>query len=199
MVGDRTPPRAALTVCRMSAPTDGDDAVTITINLPLPIDIAATMMRAVGAIWPNCTVDMSSYSDRMKFHVPAADRLADDLDLDEVRAARIAEREEIEPTLTRIGDGQLGGSPAPHYVDYVATLAEAFLDEHNAASYVEQTLNVPGGRRIIVTTQWVDGQTPTEHRNAARAEAARMYRLEAQLRAQIDALQSQLAQATRGH
>lgn len=77
----------------------------------------------------------------------------------------------------------------------MAALAEAFLDEHGAANYVEQILSTPDGRRLTVTTQWAHGQTPVEHRNDARAEAARMHRLEARLRARIDDLERELAVA----
>lgn len=179
----------------MSDRAPDDAAVEITVNLPLPVDVAATLTRAIGAIWPNSTMDMGNYSSRMTFRISAADRLADNLELDEVRQARIAMREELEGTITGIGAGEVRGIPAEDYLNYVAALAEAFLDEHGAANYVEQTLIVPDGRRITVTTQWVHGQTPVEHRDAARAEAARMHRLEAQLRDRIDELEHELAVA----
>lgn len=179
----------------MSAHIADEDAVTITVNLPLPVDVAATLTRAIGAIWPNTTMDMSSYSSRMTYRVTAADRLADDLDLEQVRQERIAMREELEGIITRIGAGEVGGIPAEEYLVYVAALAEAFLDEHGAANYVEQILSTPDGRRLTVTTHGAHGQTPVEHRNDARAEAARMHRLEARLRARIDDLERELAVA----
>lgn len=169
------------------------DAVTITINLPLPVDVAATLTRAIGAIWPNTTMDMSDYAGHMTYRVTAADRLADDLDLEQVRQEQVAMRDELEGTINRIGSGDVGGELPQKYTQYLAALAEAFLAHHGAANYVEQTLSAPDGRRISVTTQWAHGQTPVEHRNDARAEAARMHRMEARLRERIDELEEELA------
>lgn len=194
-LADTTPARGGHTVLRMSDHTADDDAVTITVNLPLPVDVAATLTRAIGAIWPNTSIDMSDYSSRLSFQVTAADRLADDLDLDAVRHARVALRHDLEGDLTRIGDGQVGGQLPQEYTSYMAAMAEAFLDHYDADNYVEQTLTAPDGRRIIVTTQWANGNTPVEHRDGARAETARMQRLEAQLRERIENLEHELATA----
>jgi len=158
--------------------------LTIKVTYPLPLILSATLIRAIGTVWPEAVIDQADPAarDHLVLHVPNPNGRSD------ADRALVEVRDEYQD-LTADGDTTAGSfvtgpqdgqttviTPEDALTNLAAwalTVLEAFPD---APNYVEQAtvllrpVTGPDGTvrdRIAVAACWSEGQTPGElHRDA---------------------------------
>lgn len=158
--------------------------LTIKVAYPLPLILSATLIRAIGTVWPEAVIDQADPAarDHLVLRVPKPNGRSDaDRALVEVRDEYQDLAADGDPTAGSFVTGLQGGQTtviAPddaltNLAEWALTVLEAFPD---APNYVEQTtvlfhpVTGPDGTvhdRIAVAACWSDEQTPGElHRDA---------------------------------
>ena len=156
----------------------------IRIRLPLKLDIAAALTKAIGIVWPEAVMLTDGYPGDLVAGIPknAKARTAKR----PLSAAAREAREGAMGTLTAIHpDGATIAQERDDAVRALAGWAHTVLTAtEGAVNYVEQQVHLPDnfngdqGRRLVLIAAWSDQQTPAALREKAEA---RVRDLEAQL------------------
>lgn len=169
----------------MSAQTEHDDLDLIRVRLPLKLDIAAALTKAIGIVWPEAVMLTDGYPGDLVAGIPknAKARTAK-------RPLAAAAREAREGAPGSIASIHPDGATITEEPN-AATQALAhwaytvLTSTDGAVNYVEQQVHLPddaaaeaGHGRLVVIAAWSDGQTPAQLRDQAERRAMD---LEAQL------------------
>lgn len=158
-----------------------DDLDLIRVRLPLKLDIAAALTKAIGIMWPEAVMLTDGLGGDLVAGIPkgAKARAAK-----RPLAAAAQQARDSEPgTVTGIGpDGLTVAMEPSGAIRALADWAYTVLSTvDGAVNYVEQEVWTDAGdesRRLVVIAAWSDEQTPARLREAAEQRARE---LEAQL------------------
>ena len=156
------------------AEVEEPDGTTFTINLPMPLDVAAALTHAVGAMWPTAT--MSPGTGGLRFHIPNR------------KPARVSKKSlremlpemldtEPELILEQWANGAITVSQEAfsEAQQRLGAWALIMLTSEAAPNYVEQEVvaEEPDGtsRRFHVSAAWSKGQSPHARLKAAEGAA----------------------------
>lgn len=155
-----------------AASAEEKEATTsIRVALPLPLDVAASLMRVLGELYPSATVENGQ--TELVFHIPDAERFREDTALDEDRsqgaAPAIRTTGDAEAVLQRIDNGTFHLSVPEYLGKLLGGLATRALDGADAPNYL--AIRMVGGEGangfdVIVCRPG----RPSPHELRARAE-----------------------------
>lgn len=171
----------------MDLPERDVDGTVITIRLPLPMPVYGTMMKLVGAAYPDAQIGDSRYGDGLNFIIPkgatakrvskAASKAVELVDgIDDVDVLR-AGPEGLDLSMSRrIAE------------DYLVAARETFKANPDAVNYVEHTVvDRETHQRYVLIFARSPLQTPHELRMAAEAAREAAERHNAVLQAELGA------------
>lgn len=144
------------------------NSTDVEIRLPLPLDLAGTLLNLIGAAYPKAQVRMSG--SHMTVAIDPADRIPDG-DLETYL-------ESFTPSMLEPGVGetllQRDGVSAPEWLAHVlGEIAQAALD--NAPNYIEAPLRLTAtSGEMVMTVARSEGQTPHALRMAAEARVSQL-------------------------
>lgn len=154
---------------------------TLTIGLPIPLDVAGPLIAAIGTMWPESTVDHGAYG--MRINVPSryAKRVSKKA-LRELLPEILDPDRDPEAVLESWNDGTfvISQDSFSEAQQRLAAWALIMLGETKAPNYVEQTVEIaaeePDGtsRRFHFSVAWSKGQSPHQQLIEARAEIERL-------------------------
>ncbi|WP_068059341.1 hypothetical protein [Nocardia xishanensis] len=158
------------------------DFVKVDIVLPLPLDVAATLINLIGTAYPGAQMDASGGRDGwgrevMRMQIPSAERYASAAARDEIQAAKRVVEDERETMLASVRDGIAVSTPEEiqHQLGYLCS--RFFLDNPAAVNYVEVEMDVQNRdtrERFVLTVRRAEGKTPHALRKEAEAEVERL-------------------------
>lgn len=141
---------------------------SVRIALPLPLDLASSIMRALGTMYPNATV--ANDPTELVFHVPDGDRFSE-LDEDAMASLRRTPAA-VGATLEAIDAGTFRLS-APEYIgNLLGGLAIRSLDGAQAPNYLVIRLS-NGGQTFDIVVCRPGRPGPHELLEAAEARTER--------------------------
>jgi len=148
----------------------------ICIQYPIPLDVSANIIAALGAMYPDATIRTDDPRSRNAMVIDLGARTARS---NKRRIAAEMIEPEVDAEVSGFADGTLSVSTPREAVVALAEWAHIALAGMDAANYIEQAATLPADgdrpeRTLLVTACWSRGQTPHELRQAAekRAEAA---------------------------
>lgn len=150
----------------------------IDIGLPLPLEVAGTLMALVGAAYPDCVIDTTgARGNGLHIVIPAGSRTRK-VGKAEARKTRAVVEGEDGPSGNQFAgfstgaDGKVAATllSEDEVIHSLAAGALAILERHEAENYVEWTLT-SDGRSLAVSACWSESQTPHQLRLAAEARA----------------------------
>lgn len=142
-----------------TADTHPDNHAEVRIRGPVPLDLAGTLLKAIGTLYPGTRIAPGRDGDALTLLIPDEDRPA-------------AEGLDVGPPLEMIRLDPTGltlGTP-PELAATLARMAAETLGENpDAENYLEWTFHVPGDDdcRYVLTFARSTEQTPHELRLAA--------------------------------
>lgn len=149
----------------------------VTVNLPLPADMAGTIMKLIGTAYPTARLETGFHT--MVFLID--------------QDARPVEVAEFSPDHVE-GDVQITGLDKSTFSFSSESLAAAMLEvvegtldgTPGAVNYIEQKLySRATGKQYVMTFQREDGKTPHELRQTADDDAAHLRNVIAKTRAAL--------------
>ena len=150
----------------------------IRIGLPLPLDVSAALITAIGAMWPTATIRTDARDLQLVIPRRKPKRLTK-----RTMAAILAEMADDDAPeadivqITPDGGARIGLNSADESWQQLAAWAYTVLTATEAANYAEQPISVetPDGERkeLVVIAAWSPGQTPHQLRKAAWDEGCR--------------------------
>ncbi len=154
-----------------------DDVTKIEIGLPLPIDVASTLMSTISVVYPGAMIRTDGRDRTITMTIPNTGRRAT-IPKRKVKAALVTADENAEANLHNVGevDGQLSvdlGLPEAMSLE-LAHIAAGMLSAEGTVNYLEAECRDGDGNRYVVCAARSQGQTPHALRLAAekRAEMA---------------------------
>lgn len=171
-------------------PATGDRGhLNITLGGSIPLDVASTLMRLVGAAYPSTRV--SSDHRGMVFHIDHVDRVEDAAVFDRAAELKVAADEwTLDTYLRQLGDGAIEVTLPQILTATMVGLAEGMFADHGQdVNYLETTCastTLPGQRWAVIAAR-SPGRTPHELRQQAETRAERLEAENARLRAELDA------------
>lgn len=145
-------------------PHEFDDLHKIRVRLPLPLNVSAQLMRAVGCLWPDAKI-LPAGSAEMVFGIP--DTIADVTD--EQLEACADDTDDGGAMIQAFTPGRLNIAPGHELALFLADgLADAFPPE--AVNYIEMPL--VDGRTIVVLRR--HGASPHQLRQIAEDRVAQL-------------------------
>jgi hypothetical protein len=182
----------------------GDDDTVISIRLPLPMPVYGTMMKLVGAAYPDALLGDARYGDGLNFIIPkgvTAKRVSK-------AAAKAIEPEEgtDDVDVLSAGPEDIGLSLSRKIADdYVVAARETFKENPAGTNYVEHlVIDRENHRRYVLIFAQSPKQTPHELRMAAERELGEARQRHAELEAELaeyrgPGLVQRIAQASAKH
>jgi hypothetical protein len=160
------------------------DEVEVRIGLPLPMDVASTIVRAFAILWPDGHFDQkrSPSGSEMVAVISADDRMTR-ATKKKLAAAKVnSEDVSLEGLLAAWDpDGSLGLTLPQVANERLADICVAMLSTADAPNYLETPVRTPDGHRYAVAACRSVGQTPhalrmkaEKERDAALAEVERL-------------------------
>lgn len=143
----------------------------VKVALPLPLDVASSLMRAVGTVYPSTQISQTS-GGFLEFHVSDEDRR----DPQEPSAETVyaPSDADLEAVLTDLRDGSLGVSVPEWFTKMVlGGVLEVFAEHPEALNYLEMPLHAPDGATYVVIACRSREQTPHALRRLAEERADR--------------------------
>lgn len=134
----------------------------VRIAGPLPLDVAGTLLTAIGTVYPTTRLAAAADGDAMHLLIADTDR------------PRLPELANVEPAvITGIDPAGIRFSTGPEIGAILAQALDNVIEEHDAENYVEFSYESPRSRYTMVVAR-SGRQTPHALRVAAeeRAEAA---------------------------
>lgn len=158
------------------------DDVTVTIGLPLPMDIVATLINLVGAAYPSASIDMTAGADRwgrevMSLQIPGAERYASVPDRERILAAKRVVEDERETVIAQLRAGVSVLTPEALQTHLGFLASRFFIDNPEAVNYLEVEMDVTDHdtqERFVLTVRRANGKTPHQFRIEAEAENERL-------------------------
>lgn len=148
----------------------------ICIQYPMPLDVSANIIAALGAMYPDATIRTDDHRSGRAMVIDLGTRTARS---NKRRLAGEMTKPIVDAEVSGWSDGTLSVTTPREAVEMLAEWARIVLTGMDAANYVEQGATLPADgehpeRTLLVTACWSRGQTPHELRMAAekRAEAA---------------------------
>lgn len=146
------------------------DQTRIEVQLPLPADVAGTLMKLIGTAYPRAR--MEAAASRMVFVIDGSQR---PLPVDEFTP----DTRDGDTVITNMGGSTFGFSSESLAAAMLEVVEGALADTPEAINYIEQQLySRTTGKRYVMTFQHADGKTPHELRLEAEAEVARLEAIE---------------------
>lgn len=155
---------------------------TIHIEHELPVDVAASLIRACSVLWPHGAID-TAQPHGLHLRIPHDDRCRNKRSARRIRAAKTYLEDETETTVRGFDpDGSLRGHAPEYLTRILAAAARAtFEDTEGAVNFVEMPLHdTETGARYVVTVAKGADRTPAALLTHAQARIA-------ELEAQLDA------------
>lgn len=172
------------------------DPVRVEIGLPLPMDVAGTLMEVIGIAYPNSMVRTDGRPGRMTMEILESDRGSKPIPKRKVKAARQeASPDDTEVELAGFAEEEgalvMKVSTPQEATRRLAEWAVLMLDNPDATNYVEQEATTAEGLRFVVIAARSKAQTPHKLRMKAEKSYAElvetMYDFAATLDAEADA------------
>jgi hypothetical protein len=145
----------------------------IAIKLPLPMSVSGSLMKLIGAAWPEAQLadnhgGMLSGDRHMVIRIP--DAPAKELGEDDIALAVVAPGED-DVDLTELGPNDISlRRPKEVTAMMLHAILEGFRENPDAVNYLEnEVLDPATGNRYVLTFARSKGQTPHELRMAAEA------------------------------
>lgn len=168
-----------------------DEDTVITIALPLPMPVYGTLMKLIGAAYPQAHIGDARYGNGLNFIIPKG-----------VTAKRVskANAKAIEPVegtddvdVLSAGPGNLGLSLARKIADeYVVAARETFKENPAGTNYVEHTvIDRETYQRYVLIFAHSPEQTPHELRMAAERALEDARRRNAELDSELSKFRGQ--------
>lgn len=162
---------------------DVEDTI-IKVQLPLPMDVASSIMNAFGHLWPNGGIDTTaSNHGYLTMRIPHDDRCRTKRVATKIRADKTYLESAIEAEVRGFDkDGSLRATATEYIARSIGAAARAmFEDNPEAVNYMEMTVHNPeSGNSYVITAAKSDGQTPSA---LYKKSLERIAELEAQLEA----------------
>lgn len=136
-----------------------------SISLPLPMDVAGTLMRLIGTAYPNARI--SNSTDGMDFEIPLSDRprdIPEDFDVDSI--------DPDDSHLLSFGpEGLQISSPQDLTSLLLDVMKTSFAENPGAENYLEtRCFDRENHEFYVMTFRRLHGKTPHEMRQKAEAE-----------------------------
>lgn len=167
------------------------DEVEVRIGLPLPMDVATSIVRAFAVLWPEGHFDQkrSPSGHEMVAVISDADRMTKATKKRIAAAKANSEDTSLEGLLASWDpDGSLGLTLPQVANERLAEICVAMLSVADAPNYLETPVRTPDGQRYAVAACRSMGQTP--HALRMKAEKERDAAL-----AEVERLRAELAEA----
>jgi len=151
------------------------DPTEVKIGLPLPMDVAATLMNIIGTAYPN--TQMKTDSGRyLELVIDDDDRFKNKTSKKRILAAKQCMEDEHAAELTALRNGQPSISTPEWIAQSVGFMAERLFDENpDATNYFEMDVRNPDtGRKFVVTVAKSEWQLPSALHERAKAEIERL-------------------------
>lgn len=177
--------------------TDHDDLDLIRIRLPLKLDIAAALTKAIGTMWPEAVMLTDGFGGDLVAGIPKGAK-ARTAKRPLQAAAREALDTDPQATLAKLtpngGTILLEPQEAMHHLAEWAYTVLTATD--GAINYVEQQVHLPedlatktGHHRLTITAAWTEHQTPAALREKAEQRATELQYQLAEARHRINQLE----------
>lgn len=141
----------------------------VNVELPLPMDVTGTLMRAVGSAYPNAHIVQDGSGRFLSFAISEEDRAASDGEVEEFeKADRDAD---VDALVTSFKDGTLGMSTEEWFSKMMVGALEDILEDTTAENYLEMTLTTSEGKGYAVVVCRTPDSTPHRLRQAAEKRA----------------------------
>ena len=154
------------------------DETVIRIGLPLPLDVSAALITAIGTMWPTATIRTDARDMQLVIPRRKPKRLTK-----RTMAAILAEMADDDAPetdmdqITQDGGVRVALNSADESWQQLAAWAYTVLTATEAANYAEQHISAktPDGERkqLVVIAAWSPEQTPHQLRKAAWDEGCR--------------------------
>lgn len=153
------------------------NTTVISVKLPLPLDVAATITKLIGTAYPNAKMQFAEApADHMNIIIDLEDRIDDEDDLESVLEK--FEKEPIDPSVGESTYTKYGVEPPQWLVNAIGAVAAEYLED--AENYKQTSFHlVHNGQEMVMTVARSEEQTPHALRTAAEA---RVQKLEEALR-----------------
>lgn len=147
----------------------------VKIDLPLPMDVAATLMQIIGTAYPSAMLRTDS-GRQMVLVIDDEERFKSKASKKRILAAKKCLEDEREEMLTELRNGSPGVSTPEWIAQSVGFMAERLFDEYpDAENYFEMDVRNPDtGRKFVVTVAKSERQLPTALLERAKADVARL-------------------------
>lgn len=170
---------------------DTDEAIDIRIELPLPIDITATLIQVIGLTWPGTMIKDGKgewrSDNRLVLSIPDAERHKSPKKAEKYAKVKAHLDANTDAWINSLGPG--GTSIGlPEYVSrlLIAMCQAQFEQFPDAENYIESKVyDTENHTHWVVICARSDEQTPHELRQQAEAERD-------ELRAEVERLREQL-------
>lgn len=150
----------------------------LRVKLPLPMDIAGTLMKIVGLTWPNTVIKDGSgehgwrSEHQLVFDIPDEDRHKSP----KKQAKYEATKQHLSPhdgELTKLGPNNIGVSPVEHLATHWVNMAKQAFEVMDAPNYLEATVRdktADGFQEYVFYVAKSKDQTPHALRLKAEKE-----------------------------
>jgi hypothetical protein len=147
---------------------------TIRIALPLSMDVAGSLLKAIGVMWPGACMGTSD-PHTMTVVIPDAERRPKGSRKALVAAKDTSDGPEVDSQITRF-DGQTLTATVPEALQEMAGYAAIILrNTDGAINYVEQEMtDTATGKQLVFSVAYSKGQTPHALRIKAEARVAEL-------------------------
>lgn len=142
----------------------------VNVALPLPLDVASTLMRLIGAAYPSTMIDMTGKGGRygLTLKIDPAERAVDVTD-EQARAVVL----DSQPELLSFDASSFSTSTPDELRLFLGELAHAiFTATDGAINYIEWEIRTPDDDTYVLTISKSKRQRPTALLEQANAEAA---------------------------
>jgi hypothetical protein len=160
------------------------DDVHVRIDMPLPLDVANTLMGVIGAVYPGAMIDTTVGYGSLSFRIPGEDRRPRLPGKKKLAALHVPEPDEPAARAQALGfdaDGAVSVSPAEELTAIMLAPVRQLFEDHGdaAKNYVSWEVldRAEPGRRWFLFAARSAQQTPHELRMKAEAEVTRLQRI----------------------
>jgi len=155
-------------------PPAPDQSTEVRVALPLPLDVTASLMAAVAALYPSATV--SGTGSALIFNISKHDRCADTThitaSLEQVSPTRPSLDDRVVALLTAVDDGTFEMTVPEYLGTLLSGLATRALNAENAPNYLAIKMRGPAGLFEIIVCR-PGRPSPHELRELAEERAKR--------------------------
>lgn len=163
------------------------DHYKFSITAPLPLGLAASLMKLIGAAWPNARIG-NDRTHAFAVQIPKSDVDGQPVDTEAVQAVAAEAREAAQEGandigLTSFGSNEFRATMPEELSEHIASIALSLFESYADANYLSISASLPATsgaerRQFEVTVQ--RAEKPTPHQLREKAEA-RVKELEAEL------------------